>query len=203
MGSDLLFDPEWLADTGPAERREMVMEIGASVARQALMGLTLAANPALWVMADKLSEPEASFRQGWAEMVRVSAEPYQWEALADSCRRRGFERHGDSAVLRSRAKALVNLSRKIDRELDRLANHPAYTRRALAGVHPLVLPGVRSGDRLAPTVGRLPRDARMDVEFGEMAPYAMRVRNRMFTSWRFLPSEHGGVGTLEGGGAGE
>lgn len=177
----------------------MRMRIGAGVARRMGEGL-LADSSLAGKVASRLAHPSSVVTHGWATMVEVEAEPWEWEVLASWLKRNGMVRPSDPATLRNRARGFVNLARRIDVELDRLARAPGYRSMMVAGVHPFLLPAFRCGDAYAPTPGRLRCE---DPEAGEMVPYTMRVRNRTFTGWTFLPAEHRGVGALEGDGAGE
>lgn len=181
-----------------AERRLMRMRIGAGVARRLGEGLMIDSSPA-GSLASRLAHPSSVVTHGWATMVEVDAEPWEWEVLARWLKRNGVVRPSDSATLRNRARGFVNLARRIDVELDRLARAPGYRSMMVAGVHPILLPAFRCGERYAPTPGRIGCE---EPEAGEMVPYTVRVRNRTFTGWTFLPSD-GRPGTVEGGGAGE
>ncbi len=194
-GSDLAFDPAWLEGMPASERRQMVMHVGAGVARR-IAEATRQGSSDIRPIGAKLDHPSSAFTHGWANMVAVEAEPWEWEYLSGWLKRNGLARATDSATLRNRARAFMNLASRIDHQIARLAKHPAYRKVSVAGVHPIVLPALRCGDAYAPTPGTAPK--RCEGEWGELVPYAMRVRGRMFTSWMFSPAEHGGVGTLEG-----
>lgn len=199
-GSSLAFDPAWLEGMPASERRQMVMHVGAGVARRIAEATRVDSSP-VGLIGAKMAHPSSAFTHGWANMVAVEAEPWEWEYLSGWLKRNGLARATDSATLRNRARAFMNLASRVDHQIARLAKHPAYRKVSVAGVHPIVLPALRCGDAYAPTPGTAPK--RCEGEWGELVPYAMRVRGRMFTSWMFSPAEHGGVGALEGDGAGE
>lgn len=189
--SDPLFDRSWVNDVPPSERRRMVMSMGVAVANRLLTSDFAVRGP----IPPTTLRLVRTYRQGWAEMVEMEAEPDTWEALERWCSRQ-LVRVGDSATLRNRARSFQNLGERIGRELDRLARHPAYLRLPVAGVHPIMLPACRCGDMYAPTIGRLMADPAYDgglVERGTFEPYVFKVRNRKFSSWMFSPE--GGVGT--------
>lgn len=192
-GSELEGMPE-------AERRLMCMRIGAGVARRVGEGLLSDSSPAGKV-ASRLAHPSSVVTHGWATMVEVEADPWEWEVLAKWLKAHGVVRPSDPATLRNRARGFSNLARRVDTELDRLARHPGYRGVAVAGVHPILLPAFRCEERYAPTPERL-RCGAVDPDVGEMVPVTMKVRSRTFTTWTFLPSDHG-AGTLDGGGPGE
>ncbi len=184
-GSSLAFDPAWLEGMPASERRQMVMHVGAGVARRIAEATRHDSSP-VGLIGAKLDHPSSAFTHGWANMVAVEAEPWEWEQLSAWCKRNGLARATDSATLRNRARACMNLAGRIDHQIARLAKHPAYRRVSVAGVHPIVLPALRCGDAYAPTPGTLKVPTGHDgqvVEWGELLPYACRVRNRMFTSW--------------------
>lgn len=164
----------------------MRMRIGAGVARRMGEGL-LADSSLAGKVASRLAHPSSVVTHGWATMVEVDAEPWEWEVLASWLKRNGMVRPSDPATLRNRARAFMNLASRIDHQIARLANHPAYREVSVAGVHPIVLPALRCGDAYAPTPGTAPK--RCEGEWGELVPYAMRVRGRMFTSWMFSPTD--------------
>lgn len=184
MNGEPLYDA---AVTESATSRKMTLHVGRQVTHD-VVSSTFDQMDSPWAvqMQSALLLPERSFVKGWATMHEVSASPVAWEVLARWCRAQLRDaRYGDAQHERTRLRRLMNLARKIDRELDRLANHPAYHHHYVMGLDPVILPVYQVDDGpLAPTPARaLKGGGKGTVRAGVLLPERVSAELGVVTRW--------------------
>jgi len=138
-------------------------------------------------MAGRMAIPEARFTKGFAEMVRVAAPPVAWEVLARWLNARARKaRYGEPEMEKKVLIRFKHLGRKIDKELDRLCQHPAYHDAHIMGADAVSLPFYQIGSGpMRPTPSRAIRDAPNDgpMRCGILWPTEKRTPHGTMTSW--------------------
>lgn len=151
-----------------------------------------------------LHHPVRSEDRGIATMLTVAAPPPAWGMLSRWAKARANRiRAGSTEGARVEARAMARLAVRVNRELDRLAAHPAYHGVAVVGVEPLILPAYRVrivGEHVpgmkgesyvdfgppAPTPDlavKLADWSPGEVLIGEMLPFAFEVNGSDMTMW--------------------
>lgn len=114
-----------------------------------------------------------------------------WLDLATYLGRNSRHGHDADPAERARCIAWARLAGRIDKELRKLANHPAYKGVGVMGIDRTVLAAWRCGTKYFTTA----RDAIVShhgcptPEFGYLIPESGKVRNRFVTRWTFTTSE--------------
>lgn len=139
-----------------------------------------------------LGSPERIIPRGFASSAYVRAEPESWEALLAWATAAGKTMPGEGSRKRPSAQRATRLAGRLDRELQRLAMHPAYRGLAVDGVDTSVLPARRKAgdDRWWPTTRLALKSSHGEpdsIEVTELEPHMERLRGRVFTVWIARP----------------
>lgn len=179
-----------LVEMDSAASRRMMLAIGDGVRRE-VTGSAFDQLTSPWAadMQSALLVPVRTFAQGFTAMAEVEAHPIAWEILERWLIGQVHKApHGESQARHDTLRRFTSLARRIGRELDRLARHPAYSGKSVKGIDPVVLPFYRYGaGRMAPTVGRIsdrPVDGTTEpLRQGLLLPYRKRDTAGVVTVW--------------------
>jgi hypothetical protein len=170
--------------------RLMVMAVGERVRRE-ITASDFDQTDSAWAveMQSALLLPIAHENRGWADLALVQAHPVAWEVLARWCRAQVRKvRFGDSDRRMGQVRRFGHLARRIDTELDRLANHPAFSEGLVVGEFPIIVAFYQIGSGpMAPTPGRAMRLAGSKngpVRSGLLYPYRKMTDRGVCTEWR-------------------
>lgn len=186
-GSESMVD---LDDDLFATPRMMVMTVGERVRREITTSDFDQIDSAWAVeMQSALLLPIGRQRRGWADLALVQAHPVAWEVLARWCRASVRKvRFGDSDQRMGQVRRFGHLARRVDTELDRLANHPAFAGGVVVGEFPIIVAFYQVGaSGMAPTPGRAMRLAGSrigPVRSGLLYPYRLMTDRGVCTEWR-------------------
>lgn len=182
-------EPLFSVDDAPdsATSRMMLLRLGSKVRDDIVRSDFDQGDGWSVTMTSALLLPVRHFTRGWSTMAEVEAPPVAWECLARWCHaqvRKG--RLGEGVAASDRLRRLGHLARKIDRELDRLANHPAYRGEPAAGTVPMILPFYQWGaGPMAPTPARALRSSKGEgpLRSGVLLPYRKMTTGGVVTAW--------------------
>lgn len=131
---------------------------------------------------------------GMGKVRVVRALPDMWADLANFLRVHSHHGKGEPPDTRRIAGMWTKLARRIERELGKLGNHPAYRNVAVLGIDRTVLSAWKTGDQcfviaLDAILYQEAHPAKAGViTHGLLIPQITIVRGRSVTQWRWRPT---------------